>query len=238
MEKLLSQLVEKLQKAYPGHDGGERLISVVLYGSAACGDHQPAFSDINVLCVLAGIAPRELAACEEISRWWRERANAALLLMTEREVSESADCFAVEFIGIERCHRLLYGKDVVSGLAIGRQFYRAQVERELRAKLLRLRQKAAGLMSQPDLLRRLLLDSVSTFCVLFGHALALRGVDAPQKKREVMALAREHFQIDAAPFEKLLDVREGRIKLREADPLALLGPYLEGVGAVIGRMER
>jgi predicted nucleotidyltransferase len=233
MEKLLSQLVEKLQKAY-----GERLISVVLYGSAACGDHQPKFSDINVLCVLEAIAPRELAACEEISRWWRERGNSALLLMTERDVSESADCFAIEFTGIQRSHRLLYGKDVVSILTIGRQFYRAQVERELRAKLLRLRQKAAGMMSRPDLLRRLLLDSVSTFCALFGHALALRGVDAPQKKREVMALAREHFQIDAAPFEKLLDVREGRIKPREADPVALLGPYLEGVGAVIGRMER
>jgi predicted nucleotidyltransferase len=233
MEKLLSQLVEKLRKAY-----GERLISVVLYGSAACGDHQPKFSDINILCVLGTIAPRELAACEEISRWWRERASSALLLMTEREVSESADCFAVEFTGIERSHRLLYGKDVVSSLAIGRQYYRVQVERELRAKLLRLRQKAAGMMSRPDLLRRMLLDSVSTFCVLFGHALALGGVDAPPTRREVMALAREHFQIDAAPFEKLLDVREGRIKAREADPLTLLGPYLEGVGAVIARMER
>ena len=233
MEKLLSQLVEKLQKAY-----GERLISVMLYGSAACGDHQPKYSDINVLCVLVAIAPRELAACEEISRWWRERASSALLLMTEREVSESADCFAVEFTGIERSHRLLYGKDVVSSLAIGRPYYRAQVERELRAKLLRLRQKAAGMMSRPDLLRRLLLDSVSTFCMLFGHALTLRGVDAPRTRREVTALAREHFQIDAAPFEKLLDVREGRIKAREADPVALLGAYLEGVDAVIARMER
>jgi predicted nucleotidyltransferase len=231
MEKLLSQLVEKLQKAY-----GERLISVVLYGSAACGDHQPKFSDINVLCVFAEIGPRELAACEEISRWFRERGNSALMLITEREVSESADCFAVEFTGIERSHRLLYGKDVVSSLLIDRRFYRMQVERELRAKLLRLRQKAAGMMSQPDLLRGLLLDSVSTFCVLFGHALALRGVDAPPTRREVMALAREHFQIDAAPFEKLLDVREGRIKAREADPVALLGPYLEGVGVVIGRV--
>lgn len=233
MEKLLSQLVEKLRKVY-----GERLISVVLYGSAACGDHQPKFSDINVLCVFEAIGPRELAACEEISRWWRERVNSALLLIEEREVSESADSFAVEFTGIQRTHRLLYGKDVVSSLAIGRQFYRAQVERELRAKLLRLRQKAAGIMSRPDLLRRLLLDSVSTFCVLFGHALALRGVDTPRTRREVMALAREHFQIDAEPFEKLLDVREGRIKAREADPLALLGPCLEGVGAVIARMER
>jgi predicted nucleotidyltransferase len=233
MEKLLSQLVEKLRKAFDA-----RLISVVLYGSAASGEHHPRFSDINVLCVLAEITPRELAACEEIARWWRERANAALMLMTEPEVSESADSFAAEFIDIQRARRLLYGKDVISGLAIGRQFYRAQVERDLRAKLLRLRQKAAGMMSQPDLLRRLLLDSVSSFSALFGHALTLRGVEGPQTRREVIALAREHFQIDAAPFDKLLDVREGRIKPREADPLALLRPYLDGVAAVIARMER
>jgi len=233
MEKLLSQLVEKLRKAH-----GERLVSVVLYGSAACDEHQPKFSDINVLCVFTEIAPRELAAVEEITRWWRERGNSALLPMTEREVSESAECFAAEFIDIQRSHRLLYGKDVVSSLTIGRQFYRAQVERDLRAKLLRLRQKAASTMSRPDLLRRILLDSVSTFCALFRHALALRGVDAPGKKREVLALAREQFQIDVAAFEKLLDVREGRIKARQADPAALLGPYLEGIGAVIDRMER
>jgi hypothetical protein len=232
MEKLLSQLVEKLQKAH-----AERLISVVLYGSAASGGHQPQFSDINVLCVFTEIAPRELAAGEEVCRWWRERGNSTLLLMEEREVAESAACFAVEFTDIQRCHRLLYGKDVVSSLAIGRQFYRAQVEHDLRAKLLRLRQKAGGMMAHPDLLRRLLVDSVSTFSVLFRHALALRGVEA-RDNRDAMTLAREHFQIDAAAFEKLLDVREGRIKPREADPVALLGPYLKGVRDVIDRMER
>lgn len=233
MEKLLNQLVDKLQKAH-----GDRLISVVLYGSAAAGDYQPKFSDINILCVFNAIAPRELADGEEVFRWWRERANSALLLMEECEVAEAAACFAVEFTDIQHCHRLLYGKDVVSNLAIGGQFYRAQVEHDLRAKLLRLRWKAAGMMDHPDLLRRLLFDSVSTFCVLFRHALALRGVDAPRKKREVLALAREHFQIDAAVFEKLLDVRDGRLKPREADPLKLLGPYLESVRLAIARMER
>jgi len=231
MEKLLTQLVEKLQKAY-----GDRLISVVLYGSAACGDHQPKFSDINVLCVFANTAPRELADGEEIVRWWRDRVNSALMFITEREVSESADYFAVEFIDMQRSHRLLYGKDVLSSLVIDRQFHRSQVERDLRAKLLRLRQKAAGVVSHPDLLRRLLLDSVSTFCVLFRHALALCGVDAPPKKRETLAAVHEHFGIDTAAFEKLLDVREGRIKQRQVDPLPLLGPYLETIGAVTGRL--
>ena len=68
------------------------------------------------------------------------------------------------------------------------------------------------MLSDPDLLRRLLLDSVSTFCVLFRHALILRGIDAPALKREVIQRAREVFGFDAAPFEKLLDVREGRLQ--------------------------
>ncbi len=77
MEKLLSQLVGKLQKAY-----GERLVSVVLYGSAATGDHHAEFSDINVLCVLSEISPRELAAGEDIFRWWREQGSPSPLLLT------------------------------------------------------------------------------------------------------------------------------------------------------------
>ena len=43
----LDQLVEKLSKAL-----GDELVSVVLYGSAASGDHDEKFSDYNVLCVL------------------------------------------------------------------------------------------------------------------------------------------------------------------------------------------
>jgi len=111
--------------------------------------------------------------------------------------------------------------------------YRAQVEHELRAKLLRLRQKAAGMLSDADLLRRLLLDSVSTFCVLFRHALVLHGADAPQQKREVLRTAADRLGIDVAPFEKLLDVRERRIKPRDLDPAALLPGYLAQIERVI-----
>src|ERR1039457_2011116 len=77
MDKLLTQLIANLQKAY-----GERLVSVVLYGSAAAGDHHAAFSDINILCVLSEISPRELGAGEDIFRWWREQGSPSPLLLT------------------------------------------------------------------------------------------------------------------------------------------------------------
>lgn len=233
MEKALEQLLEKLRRTF-----ADRLVSVVLYGSAAAGDHHAKFSDYNVLCVLTAITPRELRESEEIFRWWREQGNPSPLLLSEEEVGTSTDCFAIEFLDIQRHHRLLHGKDVVSGLAIDRSFYRAQVEHDLRAKLLRLRQKAAGMLSDEDLLRRLLLDSISTFCVLFRHALALHGIEAPAQKREIVERAGQQFGFDRAPFEKLLAIREERVKPREVEPVALLAPYLQGIGQVIDAVDR
>jgi len=232
-EKQLDQLVEKLQKAF-----GDRLVSVVLYGSAASGDHHAKFSDYNVLCVLSQIAPRELGDSTEIFRWWREMGSPAPLLLTEHELATSTDCFAIEFTDIQQQHKLLCGKDVVSSLAIDRCFYRAQVEHDLRAKLLRLRQKASGMLSDSNLLRRLLLDSVSTFCVLFRHALALSGAEAPFRKRDIIRGASRGFGLDPLPFEKLLDVREERIKASELEPVPLLGAYLDGISKAIDAVDR
>ena len=233
MERKLTELVDRLKKAQ-----GARLTSVVLYGSAAGEDHLGKFSDLNVLCVLSEVTPRELGQSEPIFRWWREQGNPAPLLMSEHEVQTSTDCFPIEFHDITLQHRLLYGKDVVSTLRVDTSFYRAQVEHELRAKLLRLRQKASGVLSDKDTLRKLLADSISTFCVLFRHALMLHGHEAKMKKREVIDQASKIFNLDAAPFERLLDLREERIKPRDLDPEPLLGPYLKEISVVIDAVDR
>ncbi|SPE27954.1 conserved hypothetical protein [Candidatus Sulfopaludibacter sp. SbA3] len=233
MDKLLAQLLEKLQKAY-----GDRLVSVVLYGSAAAGEHHARFSDYNILCVMSEITPRELAASDQVFRWWREHGSPAPLLLTEHEIATSTDCFAIEFHDIKLHHRLLYGKDVLTDLPVDNSFYRAQVEHDLRAKLLRLRQKASGMMADSDLLRRLLLDSISTFCVLFRHALLLHGMEAPPRKRDVIHTCAEKFALDPQPFEKLLDVREERLKPREVEPVQLLASLLRGITAVIDAVDR
>ena len=232
MANPLDQLVRKLQQAY-----GESVTSVILYGSAVDTEHHPKYSDFNVLCVLHAITPSELAAGEELFHWWRGQGNPSPLLLTEEEIVTSTDCFVIEFLDIQRQHRVLFGKNVISGLVIDRgrsaSLYRAEVERELRAKLLRLRQKAAGMMSDRDLLRRLLADSVSTFCVLFRHVLALNGVDVTPRKREIIQRAADCFGLDEQPFEQLLDLREERRPPREVDPWKILASYLEGIAKAI-----
>ena len=233
MENALNQLLDKLTKAL-----GDHVVSVVLYGSAAAGDHHEGFSDLNVLCVLDQVTPRELEQSEPVFRWWRDKGNPSPLLLSELEVRTSTDCFAIEFHDIKNHHRILQGKDVISNLEVDDSFYRAQVEHDLRAKLLRLRQKASGALSDKDMLRRLMADSISTFCVLFRHALVLHGVAAEGRKREIIEQARETFGIDPLPFTKLLDLREERVKPREVEPGVLLDSYLKQIGIVIDAVDR
>ena len=87
-------------------------------------------------------------------------------------------------------------------------------------------------------LRTLLAESVSTFVVLFRHALLLHGVEATYGKREVIAQAGERFGMDAAPFLKLLDVREEKIKPKDIEPVSLLGDYMKQIQTVIAAVDR
>ena len=228
MDKLLQDLVERLRKAF-----GAGLESVVLYGSAATGELHVHYSDLNVLCVLAAITPVELAAAEPIFRWWRDKGNPSPLLLTKAELGTSVDCFPVEFHDIKSQHRLLHGADLVSGLVIDDRHYRAQVEYQLRSKLLRLRQKAGGVLSDRHLLLHLMADSVSTFFVLARHALILSGQSPVWPKRDVIEAARTAFGVDPEPFLALLDLREGKRKEREIDPHPIFAAYLAAIDCLV-----
>jgi hypothetical protein len=228
MQKDLDQLVSRLMKAH-----GSDLISVVLYGSAASGEVHAEFSDINILCVLTEIGPTQLRASEPVFRWWHDLGNPSPLLLSEQEVETSTDCFSIEFSDMQLNHKILHGKDVLAGLTVDRTFYRAQVERELRAKLLRLRTKAAPILSEKDALARLLADSLSTFCVLFRHALILHGISAPNSKRAILERAGEVFRLDAKPFLQVLEAREDKAKLKSIDAPQLLASYLRELSIVV-----
>jgi len=233
MERVLNELVERLKKAHP--DG---LVSVVLYGSAAVGDHHGRFSDINILCVLKEVTPRELAASAPVFQWWQKLGNPSPLLLSFEEVRTSTDCFPIEFHDIQERHRILFGEDVVQGLEIDDRFYRAQVEHELRAKLLRLRQRGACVLADRLLLLQLMAESLSTFCVLIRHALRLSGAEAPHAKREIVDQGAKVFGLNPEPFHTLLDLREQKRKPKQIEAQALFENYLAQIETVVEAVDR
>ncbi len=99
------ELVQKLQKAH-----GNRLVSVVLYGSAAVPGAKDHLSDFDILCVLADITPKDPQAAEPVFRWWREMHNPSPLLFGVEELRTSTDCFPIEFHDIKDRHTTYWVK--------------------------------------------------------------------------------------------------------------------------------
>jgi predicted nucleotidyltransferase len=228
MERKLADLVDRLRKAF-----GERLVSVVLYGSAATGDWTENNSDLNVLCVLHKISPEELGLGEPILRWWREAGNPAPLLLTAEEVQTSTDCFPMEFHDMQQHRRILHGTDVIEGLLVDNKFYRAQVEQELRAKHLRLRQRAAEVLSHPERLQKLMTDSVSTFCVLGRHALVLKGDPPYWNKKELVSALGRATGSPLQAIDEILAIRTSPKRAAIPETVSLLGRYLTEIAALV-----
>ncbi|MBV8072741.1 MAG: nucleotidyltransferase domain-containing protein [Acidobacteriaceae bacterium] len=228
MEQVLSQLVERLKAAF-----SDRLVAAVLYGSAVIGDWNETSSDLNVLCVLDRLTPEEIAQSEPVFRWWRERGYAPPLLLTAEEVSTSTDCFPMEFHDMKEHRRVLYGTDVIAGITVDNSFYRAQVEHELRAKQIRLRQKAAELLRNHDRLMKLLTDSISTFCVLGRHALILSGYPPQWKKKDIVAALENAVGNSFPAVNEILSIRASGKKDSTTAALALFGGYLSETEALV-----
>ncbi len=232
MEQKLEELVDRLRQAH-----SRSLVSVILYGSAAGADHHERFSDLNVLSVLTEVSPASLAASEPVFKWWCAQGNPSPLLLSEEEVETSTDCFPIEFHDMQEQRRVLFGKDVIASLMIDKTFYRAQIEHELRAKLLRLRQKAASALADKQALLRLMIDSVSNFLVLSRHALLVSGLPSGSQKREIAA-SLGGIGADPAPFNALLDLREQKTKPAGVDPESLFASYLKQIEAVVAHVDR
>jgi hypothetical protein len=234
----LKELVTKLERAFSG-----RLVSVVLYGSTASGagalgSHPDKLADLNVLCVLKEIAPQELSDGEPVLRWWRAKGHPSPLLMSEEEVHNSSDSFPIEFRDMKDHRKVLFGTDVIADVKVDAKYHRVQVEHELRSKLFRLRQQGAQALSDHEALLTLCLDSVSTFCVLGRHALLAAGHEPKTERRALVKQLGSTLQMDVAPFETLLDIREDKSGPDIGDPGELFAQYLECIRRLVEYVDR
>ena len=95
---------------------------------------------------------------------------------------------------------------------------------------------AATLTLTPALLR-LMMESVSTFLVLSRHALLLSGIETGWQKRDVTRNVAA-LQVDAIPFDTLLDLRERKKKPGDVDVDWLFANYLKQIEAVVAHVDR
>jgi len=231
-EEKIQEFVKRVRAA-----AGDNLESVILYGSAASGNFDPEFSDINVFCVLRDTSFSHLVTLRPVATWWHGQKQPAPLIMTRAELVSTADVFTIELLDMKCHHRVLFGADVLQELEIPMNLHRVQVEYELREKLILLRQRTL-LARKEEQLWELLLRSAPSFVTLFRHSLIAMGQQAPEDKQEVIHQLSKVVGFDPAAIEQVLAVRAHRATRGKATVDGLTAKYLAAIEQVTSAVDK
>lgn len=226
---ILTQLVEDLRAAH-----GENLASVLLYGSAAAGDHHDTRSDHNILIALKRITTDDLRRSQKPMDEWRRLGQSMPVYFTVEELEGAADVFPIEFLQMEKARRVLYGRDPFEFLQISQANLRRQTEYELRTKLIQLRRLYIPASTSVEKLSALMSDSLASFSALFRAVLILHGQEPPVTKREIVQAIVRLLNLDGSTFEKIFRLRSGEkssLTLTEANQV--FASYMDQVERVI-----
>ena len=226
-EKLVSEFVGRLVDA-----AGANLKSVILYGSAAAGDYIPEHSDLNLLCVLDETSFATIEALAPVVGWWGKQKHHPPLLMTTEELQRGADVFSIEFLDMQQNYKVLWGADLLKGMEVPMRLHRAQVEYELREKMILLRQRLLALAGNAEAKWELLVRSLPAFATLARHALIAMGEKTPGSKREAVEKLAGRAGFDANAFSQLFDLRERKADRKTVNVDDLFARYLKAVERV------
>ncbi len=211
---------------------GVRLHALVLYGSAAGSEPRGHRSDHNLLAVVDAVSAGLLDDLAPAQLWWAKQGNPPVVVLSQDEQKASCDVFPIEYLDIQRQHRLLAGTDVFNTISEHPELHRLQVEHDLRTQLIRLRSNYALVRQQSRRLESLLLDSISTFLVLFRHALVAAGEPWPASRGDALTTAARRFQFSPEACQTLLAAHRDHGHLPKTQLHSLFARYLDSIQRV------
>jgi predicted nucleotidyltransferase len=233
MKESLNGLVEDLRATH-----GDNLASVVLYGSAAAGDHHELRSDYNLLIALKRITPEDLRLAQAPMREWQRLGHQLPVYFTVEELADAADVFPIEFHQMANARVVLYGHDPFEFVELSNANLRHQTEYELRSKLIQLRRLYIPASVSIEKLCDLMRDSLSSFAALFRAVLLLHGQEAPVSKPDCVRATAKLLQLDPTPFEKIFQFRSGgNLPTSDKEANDLFGAYLVQIEQVVAAVD-
>lgn len=216
------ELAHELEKIY-----GTDLKSVVLYGSAADGEHSKKFSDINVFCVLSEPTPSMLARANILVKKWVKKGNPPPHFFGSEHIERSLDVFPMEFLDMVDRHRVLFGEDPLKNINIDLKNLRHQCESEFKGKLIHLRSFYAANFDNPKEIARMMVQSLPTFLAGFRAVLRLVGERPPLESKKIIEMAATRLNFKPEIFADIIEIRNGTSLLpRKDEALSMFEQYL------------
>ena len=214
----------RIRPFFEGILGGcpEKIHSLYVTGSALTGDFNDKTSDVNSLVVLNESSFDFLRFIAPLGKKFGKKGVAAPLIMTPSYIDESLDVFPMEFLELKMIHiktgTRLYtsaGKDILGNIKIENPLLRLQCEREIKTRLIGLRQGYISVLGEPKQISLLLARSMTGCIPLFRAVILLMGGEPPVEKSPVIEKLSETAKLKAAPFMDALALKQKLSKKRE-----------------------
>jgi len=215
-KKILPDITKDYSALY-----GDDLVSIVLYGSATGKDFQPGKSDINFMIVLTENGMEHLDRAFALVSKWRKKGVAVPLFLTEDYITTSLDVFPIEYLNFQNNHVHVFGKEILKDLEFSPEFVRLQCEREIKGKLLLLREAFVETEGKGKALKRLIKDALPALIAIFEALIHLKKLAVPKERREIVKAVADAFDLEYAVFEGLLHIKEETSNLNDEESLHL-----------------
>jgi predicted nucleotidyltransferase len=190
----------------------DTLHSISIFGSALTDDYNPKSSDINSVFVLNMMDLNFLKRFAPLGKKYGKKRIASPLIMTPEYIKSSLDVFPVEFFNLKLLHSTVYGEDIFRDLEIGAADLRHQCERELKSRLIALRQGYLSSLGNRKILTRSFVDSFSGYIPLFRSIIFLLGQKAPANSADVLATLQDAAGMNTGAFQMVLNIKTKSIK--------------------------
>ncbi len=210
---------------------GSNIHSFHVVGSAVIPDYDERLSDINSIVVLNNMDLQFIAFLAPLGKKYGKKNIAAPLVMTPEYIHQSLDSFPVEFLDFKLIHKTVFGPDILKDLNIVERDLRLQCEREIKTRLIHVRQGYISSLGKKEHLSSTLVKSITGSMALFRAIITLLGKVPPVKRVEVIRILGASTSIDTDIFEKLLALKARRIKPSEQELQIFFESYYHALEA-------
>jgi hypothetical protein len=135
----------------------------------------PRRSDVNLLLILDQVDAARLRALGPAFSEWEAAGQPPPIILSKVDWERSADAFPLEIADMALAYRVLRGDNPLASIAVDRADLRRALERELRGKMLRLRQAYATFTGKGDRLAELAQGSAGVIQFLFRMLVSVAG---------------------------------------------------------------
>jgi len=231
----IKPFIEEILNGY-----SENVHSIHIVGSSITEDFSEKTSDINSIFLVKEMDLKFVELIAPLGKRYHKKGIAAPLIMTPEYIKLSLDVFPIEFLDFKLIHETVYGEDILKDVEIDLLDLRYQCEREIKTKLIGLRQGYISSKGDKKFITEHIVSYITGYIPLFRGIIFLLGKEPPVRKYEVITALSTNTGINTDIFKKILDIKRGTLKLSKNELDTIFEEYYtttENISKIIDELK-